>query len=67
MVSYEKFIEKFPTTDDLEKAYPLVRYIYKTKRRGLTSPFFYFSFLNLFTFKNSFIFSSSNIWFGPML
>ena len=21
MVSYEKFIEKFPTTDDLEKAY----------------------------------------------
>lgn len=40
MVSYEKFIEKFPTTDDLEKAYPLVRYIYKAKRRGLTSPFF---------------------------
>lgn len=31
MVSYEKFIEKFPTTDDLEKAYPLVRYI---KQKG---------------------------------
>lgn len=23
MVSYEKIIEKFPTTDDLEKAYPV--------------------------------------------
>lgn len=23
MVSYEKFIEKFPTTEDLEKAYPV--------------------------------------------
>ena len=65
MVSYEKFIEKFPTTDDLEKAYPLVRYI---KQKGEVKPLlFYFSFLNLFTFKNSFIFSSSNIWFGPML
>ena len=33
MVSYEKIIEKFPTTDDLEKAYPLVRYIY-IKQKG---------------------------------
>ena len=33
MVSYEKFIEKFPTTDDLEKAYPLVRYISSKNER----------------------------------
>ena len=35
MISYEKFIEKFPTTDDLEKAYPVGKKIIwcdRTKR-----------------------------------
>lgn len=35
MVSYEKFIEKFPTTDDLEKAYPVgkkITWCDRTKR-----------------------------------
>lgn len=35
MVIYEKFIEKFPTTDDLEKTYPVgkkITWCDRTKR-----------------------------------